>query len=36
MRADVQQVKRDVAELRGRVAPDPSTASDDLSEEEDP
>jgi len=36
MRADVQQVKRDVAELRDRVAPDPSTASDDLSEEEDP
>jgi uncharacterized protein YneF (UPF0154 family) len=36
MRADVQQVKRDVADLRGRSAPDRSSSSDDLSDEEDP
>lgn len=36
MRADVQQVKRDVAELRGRGEPDPSSAVDDTSDEEDP
>jgi hypothetical protein len=36
MRSDVQQVKRDVAELRGRGAPDPSASADMSSDEEDP
>jgi len=35
MRSDVQQVKRDVAEMRGRVAPDPSADADSTSDEED-
>ena len=35
MRADVQQVKRDVAELRGRIAPGDSSAPEDSSDEED-
>ena len=35
MRADVQQVKRDVAEMRGRVAPDPTAMTDMESDEED-
>ena len=36
MRADVQQVKRDVAELRGRVAPDPTSPPSASDEAEDP
>jgi hypothetical protein len=36
MRADVQQVKRDVAELRGRVASDPSKTASASDEAEDP
>ena len=36
MRADVQQVKRDVSELRGRTTPDPSNAAASSSGEEEP
>ena len=36
MRADVQQVKRDVAELRERVAPDPPTPASPSDEAEPP
>ena len=35
MRSDVQQLKRDVAEVRRRVAPDPSPPADDATDEED-
>jgi hypothetical protein len=37
MRADVQQVKRDVADLRSRVGPDPTSSSSSSADEaEDP
>ena len=36
MRSDVQQVKRDVTELRGRLAPDPSGSTSSSDEVEDP